>query len=68
MLLAQDVAVRVQTGGAARQRQLRDDGFMEFGQRFLFKEAALKLAGELRQDLEREGWRELRVDPPDDAA
>ena len=29
---------------------------MEFGQRFIFKEAALKVAGELRQDLERDGW------------
>jgi hypothetical protein len=36
--------------------QLPDDGFMEFGQRFIFKEAALRLAAELRQDLEREGW------------
>jgi hypothetical protein len=26
--------------------QLRDDGFIELGQRFIFKEAALKLAGE----------------------
>jgi hypothetical protein len=26
-------------------------------QRFIFKQAALRLAGELRQDLEREGWR-----------
>jgi hypothetical protein len=36
--------------------QLRDDGFLEFGQRFIFKEAALRLARELRVDLEREGW------------
>jgi hypothetical protein len=36
--------------------QLRDDGFLEFGQRFIFKEAALKLAGELRQDLLCNGW------------
>ena len=39
--------------------QLRDDGFLEFGQRFIFKEAALRLAGELRQDFERDGWRSL---------
>jgi hypothetical protein len=39
--------------------QLRDDGFMEFGQRFIFKEAALKLAGELRQDFERDGWQSV---------
>jgi hypothetical protein len=37
--------------------QLRDDGFLELGQRFIFKEAAVRLAGELRQDLERDGWR-----------
>ena len=36
--------------------QLRDDGFLEFGQRFIVKEAALKLAEQLRQDLERDGW------------
>jgi hypothetical protein len=35
---------------------LRDDGLLEFGQRFIFKEAALRLAGELRQDFERDGW------------
>jgi hypothetical protein len=44
--------------------QLHDDGFMEFGQRFLFKEAALRLAGELREDLEREGW-QVMVDTTD---
>jgi hypothetical protein len=36
--------------------QQRDDGFLDFGQRFIFKEAAMKPAGELRQDLERDGW------------
>jgi hypothetical protein len=36
--------------------QLRDDGFLEFGQRFIFKEAALRFVGELRRDLEQEGW------------
>jgi hypothetical protein len=36
--------------------QLRDDGFLEFGQRFMFKKAALRVASELRQDLERDGW------------
>ena len=39
--------------------QLRDDGFMEFGQRFIFEEAALRLAGELHRDFEREGWAAL---------
>jgi hypothetical protein len=32
---------------------------MEFGQRFIFKEAALRLAGELHQDFERDGWKAL---------
>jgi hypothetical protein len=46
---------------------------MEFGQRFIFKEAALRLAEQLRQDHERNGWHvrptdtrltSTQVDPP----
>lgn len=36
--------------------RLDDDGWMLFGHRFALKEPALKLAGELREELEREGW------------
>ncbi len=35
---------------------LHDNGFLRFGQRFIVKDAALRLAGELRHDFERDGW------------
>jgi hypothetical protein len=38
--------------------RLEDDGVMVFGHRFVGKESALKLAGELREELEGEGWTE----------
>ena len=36
--------------------QIRDGDFLEYGERCLFHERALKLAGELRSGLERDGW------------
>jgi hypothetical protein len=36
---------------------------LEFGQRFIFEEAALTLAGELREDVERNGWKNATPRP-----
>ena len=36
--------------------QIRDGEFLEYGERCLFHERALRLANELRADLERDGW------------
>jgi len=36
--------------------QIRDGEFLEYGERCLFHERALKLAHELRIELERDGW------------
>jgi len=36
--------------------QVRDGDFVEYGERCLFHERALRLAGELRAELERDGW------------
>jgi hypothetical protein len=45
--------------------QLRDDGFMEFGQRFIFKEAALRLAASCGAISSTKGGRRLPRRPND---
>ena len=36
--------------------QIRDGEFLEYGERCMFHERAVRLANELRGELERDGW------------
>jgi hypothetical protein len=44
------------TASLTAEVQIRDGDFLEYGERCLFHEKALKVAADLRADLERDGW------------
>ena len=41
--------------------QIREGDFLEFGERCLFHERALRIAADIRADLERDGWFTPRI-------